>query len=250
MLLLFGFLFTESNTVFCQNNYERANLTAKQALKKNFSGCKVTVTIKHRFKTTTKRYKRQVHTLVKLDTFVDPFTALIKLGLSNKIINNKTPRDSFLLLFPYSQKINDTAFYLYALPPSDTAFPITNRMGSHPWVDPQVIHFDSYGKIKGIASGGGAGEECCAGGDRWVQTMWFKDNICYSSTRHTQELNEEIETEWDPSHSYPITVTKNKGNNEGYSKTTYTYFFKRGIIYKLTEMIENKTSSEKKNGII
>ena len=246
MLLLYGFLFTESQTAFSQNVYDNAkiyvnvNITAKQALKKKYKWCKVTTTKKHGFKTTNERYKRKVLTFEKLDTLENPYSALIKLGLRNKVINNKTPRDSFLLLFPYSQKINDTVFYLYALPPPDTSFPNLNLMGSHPWLDPQSIIFDYSGMIKSINSSGGAGEECCAGGDRWHQTIWFKDYICYSSTCHTQQPSEDIETEWDTSLSYPITVSKYIGSNEVYSKTSYTYSFKKGILYKMTELIEYK----------
>jgi len=248
LFLLNGFLFTESPSAYSQNSYISVNITAKQALKKKYKFCKVTSTVKNGFKTTNERYKRKVLTCEKLDSLEKPFTALIKLGLSKKVINNKTPRDSFLLLFPNAQKINDTAFYLYALPlpPRDTSFLIPHQMGSHPWQDRQAIYFDSSGMIKNINSGGGAGEECCAGGDSWYQTIRFKDNICYTSTRHSQQANEEIETKWDPSLSFPITVTKNAGNNAGYSKTTYTYLFRRGILYKMTELTEGKTSPENK----
>lgn len=241
LFLLFGSLFTNGQTVFSQNSYISVNITAKQALKKKFLWCKVTSTVKHGYKTANDKYKRKVLTFEQLDTIENSITALFKLGLSNKTINNKTPRDCFLLLFPYSQKINDTAFYLYAPPPADTSFAITNRMGSYPGVYPPVIYFDRSGMTRNIISGGGGGSECCAGGDRWTQTIWFKDNICYSYTSHTQGQDEEIVTEYDPSHSYPITIKKSVGNNSGYSKTSYSYFFKRGILYKMTELIEGKT---------
>jgi len=248
IFLLFGFPFTECQLAFCQisniNENVNLNLTAKQALKKNFKSCKVTYTVKNGLKTSN--IKNKTFTNEPLDTLGNPYLALIKLGLNNKIVNNKTPRDSFLNLYSNAQKINDTMYYLYQLPPPDTSSLHLPNMGSHPWLAPPAITFDASGIIKSIVSGGGGGSECCAGGDRWSQTISFKGNISYTSTTHTQQPGEEIETEWDPTHSYPVTVTKNKNNSDTYSKITYTYFFKKGILYKMTEVEENKAFSENK----
>ena len=247
MFLFNGILFTgEGSRVFSQTSFIGVNITARQAVAKKFNRCKVTFTVKPKSKTTKKQRKILTLTCEKLDSIENPFTALIKFGLNNNIVNNKTPRDFFLLLYPYAQKINDTAYYLYALPLADTSFATRNWMGSHPWIDPQIICFDYWGKIKYISSGGGAGEECCAGGDRWYQTIWFKDNICYDDITHTQQPNENTATEWDASHSYPISVTKSIGDNVNYSKTMYSYCFKRGILYKLIELIQDNTSAVNK----
>ena len=244
MNLIFGFFFTVNHAAFSQNNIINVNLTAKQALKKKYVSCKVSSNEKYENKTSHERAKRKVLTFEKLESIENPYTTLFKIGLSNKIVNNKTPRDSFLILYPYSQKINDTSYYLYPLPKGDSSTLLLPNMGSHPWIEPEVINFDASGKIKNIKSGGGAGSECCAGGDKWSTTIWFKDDICYSSTQHTQEPNEEIETQWDPTHSFAVTVIKNKGINVGYSKTTYSYLFKRGILKKMTELIEDKTGTK------
>ncbi len=246
MILLECFIF-EKPAAFCQNGYVSANITAKQALKKKYRKWKVNSTLKYNV-IKNEPYKAQVPYFEPLDTLENPYDILIRLGLFHENIQNISPRDSFLLLYSHAQKINDTSFYLYPLPPVDTSFLQLHNMGSHPWFSPQIINFNSSGQIKNITSGGGAGEECCAGGDQWLQTIWFKDHKSFSSTHHTQGVNEEIETEWDPTCTFPISIKKQRGSDSNYCKSIYTYHFRNGILRKLTEAVED--SSAKKNMVI
>ena len=150
MNLLFGFLFTESHTVFSQNNVINVNISAKQAIKKKYVACKVSSIVTYENNPSNRKNKWKILTFEKLYINGDPYTTLFKLGFSNEITNNKTPRDSFLLLYPFSQKINDTSYYLYPLPKGDTSKLLLPNMGSHTWYETEVVNFDSRGRIKTI----------------------------------------------------------------------------------------------------
>ena len=163
-----------------------------------------------------------------LETTDTPFMTILKIGIDNKIINNKTPRDSLLLLFPNSRNINDTTMPVSLTAFNDTTFNLYLPEARSSFNN-KTIYFDSFGKIKEIVMKGDHGTECC-NGSPWVNTIQFRNNMIFYTIDDFSSGFEKQEIEWNPSHSFLIIKRK----EIGYSKFFYTYKFKKKHAFKVT----------------